>query len=126
MVITCRCHGNHVSLSWLSLVVVMVITCRCHGYHLPSLSGVSQVLSAGSVFLLYEFNSPDQTVLLTCLFNAVTAPIFNMVDVLIPGLYPTQSRSFAVLIFLSFEVAIIYQNLRQRTVFIFRLTVSLI
>jgi len=56
---------------------------------------VSQVLSAGSVFLLYEFNSPDQTVLLTCLFNAVTAPIFNMVDVLIPGLYPTQSRGTA-------------------------------
>ena len=59
---------------------------------LPLSSGVSQVLSACSVFLLWKFNSPDQTVLLTCVFNAVTAPIFNMLDVIIPGLYPPQSR----------------------------------
>ncbi|KAL5255413.1 hypothetical protein ACHWQZ_G010842 [Mnemiopsis leidyi] len=75
--------GNLISVLLTDVVGPKLILC------------VSQVLSACSVFLLWKFNSPDQTVLLTCLFNAVTAPIFNMVDVLIPALYPTQSRGTA-------------------------------
>eukprot|EP00116_Pleurobrachia_bachei_P006808 sb/3467070/ len=61
-------------------------------YHLPPLPAASLVLSAGSVFLLWKLDGPDWTVVLSCLFNAVTAPVFCMVDTIVPALYPADSR----------------------------------
>eukprot|EP00116_Pleurobrachia_bachei_P003010 sb/3463272/ len=56
------------------------------------LLSASLVLSAGSVFLLWKLDGPDWTVVLSCLFNAVTAPVFCMVDTIVPALYPADSR----------------------------------
>lgn len=55
----------------------------------------SLVLSAGSVFLLWGLDSPSLILGLSCLFNGVSAPAFNMVDVILPPLYPTELRSTA-------------------------------
>jgi len=55
----------------------------------------SLLLSAGSIFLLWEFTAPSAIVALTCLFNGVSVPTFNMCNVCFTQLYPTELRTTA-------------------------------
>eukprot|EP00062_Callorhinchus_milii_P021888 gi/632979100/ref/XP_007906280.1/ PREDICTED: synaptic vesicle glycoprotein 2C-like isoform X2 [Callorhinchus milii] len=59
----------------------------------------SLILSGITVFFIWEVKTKTQSLIMSCLFSAISVIAWNSLDVLGPELYPTQLRSSALGVF---------------------------